>query len=279
MLIALSTGTLHTCGLDRAFAFAAEAGFQGIEIVIDNRWDSRAPAYLRTLQQRHGIPVLSLHAPFFHVNGWPSDPIESLQRTVALAEELEARAVVVHLPRRFRMGSMYVLDLMPRPIQVPVPCSENGFARWLVHDLPAFQAGTPVTITLEYLPRRRFLGLNVPFWQFNTWDELAQFAHLNLDTTHVGTWEGDLLAVYEQHKDRIAHVHLSNYDGREHRLPMDGHLPLGEFLGRLARDGYAGIVCVEAGPAAFASDEEAVVRRQLREVFEFCQSSSRGAVP
>jgi len=279
MIIALSTGTLHTCGLDRVFALAAEAGFQGVEVIIDNRWDSRAPTYLRTLQQRHGVPVLSLHAPFFHVNDWPADPIESLQRTVALAEELEARTVVVHLPRRFRLGSLSMPGILPQSYLFPIPRPENAFARWLLHDLPTFQANTPVTITLEYLPRRRFLGLTIPIYQFNTWPELAQFAHLTLDTTHVGTWDDDLLAIYERHKERIAHVHLSNYNGKEHRLPMDGHLPLAEFLGRLARDRYAGIVCVEAGPAAFASDEEDTVRRQLREVFEFCQSSSRGAVP
>lgn len=274
MIIALSAGSLHTYGLDRVFGLAVEAGFQGLEIIIDNRWDTHQPAYLRALQRRHGIPVVSLHAPFFHVEGWPSDMIQSLQHTVALAEELGVRTVVVHLPRRFRMGSFFLPHLMSRPARFPVPWrSEGSFARWLKEDLPAFQSSTPVTIAVENLPARRFLDVSIAAWQFNTWDELAQFAYLTLDTTHVGTWGHDLLAVYERIKDRIAHVHLSNYNGQEHRQPTDGHLPLGEFLRRLARDAYAGVVCMETGPKALEAGDETAVRRHLREAFDFCQKN------
>lgn len=270
MLIALSTGSLYTHGLDHVFSLAAETGFQGVEIVVDNRWDSHAPTYLRTLQQRHGIPVVCLHAPFFHVDDWPSDATQSLRRTVALAQDLGARTAVVHLPRRFRMGTFFLPGR--KPVSFPIPWrSEGAFARWLQEDLPAFQTGTPVTVAVENLPAKRFLGLSIPVWQLNTWDDLVEFPHLNLDTTHVGTWGQDLLAVYERIKDRVAHVHLSNYDGREHRLPMEGRLPLDELLRRLARDAYTGIVSVEVVPLAFASSDEGDVRRQLREAFEFCQ--------
>ena len=37
MIIALSAGPLHTYGLDHAFGLAAEAGFQGLEVIIVRR--------------------------------------------------------------------------------------------------------------------------------------------------------------------------------------------------------------------------------------------------
>jgi len=50
----LSSGSLYTYGLDRVFALAAEAGFDGIEVLVDMRFDTRQPAYLRRLVERHG---------------------------------------------------------------------------------------------------------------------------------------------------------------------------------------------------------------------------------
>ena len=43
MRFALSTGSLYTYGLDRVFALAAEVGFDGIEVLIDPRFDTRQP--------------------------------------------------------------------------------------------------------------------------------------------------------------------------------------------------------------------------------------------
>jgi sugar phosphate isomerase/epimerase len=234
-------------------------------------------AYLQTLQDRHGIPVVSLHTPFFLVDGWETETTHCLRCTVALAEGLGAHTVVVHLPRRFRARKLPVP--FRAPVLFPFPGAETAFACWLQEELSAFQAQTPVTIAVENMPRRRFLGMDVPAWQFNTWDELSQMSHLTLDTTHVGTWGFDLLAIYERVKERVAHVHLSNYNGKEHRLPTDGRLPLGELLRRLARDGYAGIVCVETGPEALGAGNDDTVLCALRETLDFYRHHTNGLTP
>ncbi|MBN1581936.1 MAG: sugar phosphate isomerase/epimerase, partial [Anaerolineae bacterium] len=81
----------------------------------------------------------------------------------------------------------------------------------------------------------------------------------------------DLLAVYERIQARIAHVHLSNFDGREHRLPPDGRLPLDKLLRRLAADGFQGAISVECGPDVFEASDEARCRAALRRVLDFCR--------
>jgi sugar phosphate isomerase/epimerase len=104
----------------------------------------------------------------------------------------------------------------------------------------------------------------------NTIPEWGSLPHLNLDTTHLATWDHDVLAVYEQVKTRIAHVHLSNFNGQEHRLPWDGQIPLDELLRRLRRDAFTGIICVELEPDPLWAQSEEKTKENLRRCYEFC---------
>ena len=76
-MIALSTGSLHTYGTARVAWMAAEAGFDGLEIMVDDRWDTRDPAYLLQTARNVGLPILSLHAPFRSgIQGWGGDELD-----------------------------------------------------------------------------------------------------------------------------------------------------------------------------------------------------------
>jgi len=65
-------------------------------------------------------------------------------------------------------------------------------------------------------------------------------------------------------------VHLSNFNGQEHQLPENGHLPLGALLLRLTQDGYGGAVSLEVGPEVLEAEDDAQVRAHLRRAVEFC---------
>jgi sugar phosphate isomerase/epimerase len=129
-----------------------------------------------------------------------------------------------------------------------------------------------VLIGVENMPAKPFLGRRVDIHWLNDLETLSQMPHLTLDTTHIGTWGLDLLAVYERLKARIVHVHLSDFDGREHRRPGEGRLPLGELLQRLTRDGYEGTVSLELGPEALEAEDEAQVRAHLQRAVDFCRT-------
>ena len=60
-------------------------------------------------------------------------------------------------------------------------------------------------------------------------------------------------------KDAGSFNHLSNYNGREHRLLQGGHLPLADFLRRLNRDRYRGIVTLELQPDVLRDEDEGQV--------------------
>jgi sugar phosphate isomerase/epimerase len=273
MKIAFSTGSLYTYGLDRVFRLAREAGFDGVEIIVDNRLDTQDDAYLRRLQERHDLPILSLHSPFplIAVDGWAWDEVTRTQRTVALAEALGVPTVVSHLPLRLHIAVVQA-TLVERRLLLPIlwPWGRS-YARWLKADLPTWQQTLPVTVAVENMPcfwlGRRRLDVHL----MNRVEEWGRFPHLTMDTTHLGTWGLDILTVYEQVADRVAHVHLSNYrDGQEHLRLDDGDLPLGAFLERL-RDRFQGTVTVELNPVSLEAEDENQVRAHLQATVEFCR--------
>jgi sugar phosphate isomerase/epimerase len=272
-MIALSTGSLYSYGTARVFEMAAEAGYDGMEVLVDHRWDGRQPAYLRRLVSDYGLPIVAVHSPFVvDVPGWPADQLGRLRRTVALAQELGASMVVTHLPFRLHAIAGYWHAYRPRRFFLPVPLPRREPYVHFLHDgLAEFEAETGVTIGVENMPSKRFLGLRINGHWFNNPVALASLPHLTLDTTHLGTWGLDPLVVYERLRERVVHVHLSNYDGREHRSPPNGRLPLAEFLQRLARDGYQGVVTVETGPDALDAGDEARCRAALRRALVFCR--------
>ncbi|MEJ2208998.1 MAG: sugar phosphate isomerase/epimerase [Anaerolineae bacterium] len=272
--IALSTGSLYTYGLARVFALAAEAGFDAIEILVDHRWDSRQPAYLRRLSAEAGLPIAVVHNPFKpFVPGWPHDSLGRLRESVAVAHEVGAPVVVAHLPLRIGGARLEFFGLRRGPALLPLPLGgEKAYRDFLLNGLASFEAEQGIKIGVENMPAKRALGRALDIHWLNDLETLGQMPHLTLDTTHVGTWGLDLLAVYEQLKARIVHVHLSDFDGNEHRLPGSGHLPLGGLLQRLVRDGYEGAVTLELGPEVLEAEDESRVRTHLRRVVQFCRS-------
>jgi sugar phosphate isomerase/epimerase len=271
--ITLSTGSLYTYGISRVFELAAEAGFEAIEILVDHRWDSRQPEYLRRLSRESGLPIVAVHSPFLpSVPGWPSDPHGRLTKSAALARELGVGVVVTHLPLRFHGVGIEFFGFSKRPMILPIPLPVSGdYGRFLLNGLARFENEEGVRIGVENMPAKRILGRRVDIYSLNTLDALASLHHLTLDITHLGTWQLDPVEVYERLKARIVHVHLSNFDGEEHRLPQEGHLPVADFLQRLKQDEYEGAVSVELNPDVLQVEDEGQVRIRLQSTVAFCR--------
>jgi sugar phosphate isomerase/epimerase len=276
--IALSTGSLHTYGISRVFELAAEAGFEAIEILIDHRWDTRHPAYLSRLSHGSGLPIIAVHSPFVPaVPGWSSDPLGRLRESAALARDLGAGIVVTHLPLRIHAVRIEFFGLSRRPTNLPLPIPVSGdYRRFLENGLGRFEEEEGVRVGVENMPAKRILGRRVEIHSLNTLDALDNLSHLTLDTTHLATWGLDPVEVYGRSKKRVLHIHLSNFDGTEHKLPQEGQLPLGDFLRQLKRDGYDGAVSVELGPDVLQADDEERVRVHLRRAFTFCRERLAG---
>jgi sugar phosphate isomerase/epimerase len=95
-----------------------------------------------------------------------------------------------------------------------------------------------------------------------------------MDTTHLGTWGWQPVAAYPRFGGRVRHVHLSNFDGKEHRRPEQGHLRLDELLVCLAAEGFAGTISLELHPEALdAGRPDAQVIARMADSLAYCRAA------
>ena len=160
MRFILSTGSLYNYSIDRVFALAAEAGFDGIEMMVDHRWDTRQSDYLRQLMDSHALAIPALHSPFSrNCQGWGETEFGAIVRTAELADELGAQVVVHHLPTRFGYA---FLQAAGRSLLLPNPFDTgHQYADWLTESYAELQASTDVLLCIENLPAQRFMGVRV----------------------------------------------------------------------------------------------------------------------
>ena len=273
-MITLSTGSLHNYAINRIFVLAAETGFDGIEVIIGRKWGTRDPTYLRHLSSTCGLPIVALHTPFVpDLQEWPICELERLEWTVALAQELGVNLVVAHLPMRFysMVGKLNLLGL--RRFVLRIPWLRRGAYFHFVRSnrFHEIESSSGVIVALENMPAHHLFGLQINGYWFNSSAKMSRFSSMTLDTSHLGTWGLNPVEIYEQLKERVVHVHLSNFDGRDHRSPVDGRLPLATLLSRLAQDSYPGAISVECSPDALQAEDESKCRLELTAALTFCR--------
>jgi sugar phosphate isomerase/epimerase len=142
--------------------------------------------------------------------------------------------------------------------------------------LSSFDGSSGPRVCVENMPARRILGLRLNVHWWNTVKEWQRLPNLALDTTHLGTWGLDIMNVYRGSRARVRHVHLSNFNGREHRRLEDGHLPLADLLDALRVDGYKGHIVVELAPEALEAHDERKVLAHLKNQAAFCRKRLNG---
>lgn len=106
--IGLSTASVYPQNTEAAFAYAADLGFDGVELMVWGDPVSQDIRHVEHLSERYQVPVLSIHAPCLLITQrvWGRDPLKKLARAAHAAEALGAATVVVHPP--FRWQRAYV---------------------------------------------------------------------------------------------------------------------------------------------------------------------------
>lgn len=251
--VIFSTGSLYTFGLDRVFAWTSASGFDGVEVMMDDRWDTHQEDYLRDLADRHEIPVLALHPPLYE-GAWRLPKGETLVRCARLAASLSIPTIVAHPPQPGR-----------------------GLDEWRSGPL-AEARETGVTIAVENMPkverrgwRSHFEGRGSSYLPRH----LDGFEEITLDTSHVAASRLDLMGFYRDVAARLRHVHLSDSDltgGDQHRLPGKGRLPLKPLLGALSEDGFTGTVSLELKPFQSGAPHPEKILDRMQEALRYTRS-------
>ena len=252
MKILLSSGSLYTLPLGKAFHIASETGYDGMEVIIPETL-GQDEGYSLLSNLKEIVPIYVLHAPFDLIPGW-GDRITALIKTIELAKRISIPMVNFHPPRWF--------DL------------EIKFWRWMytVRDFQRELGGGKVTIAMENMPYGgRPLKFN-PYILRRTRDVVRFIEKRNLyftfDCTHMGTakvtFAEDFRRLYKT--KRVKNIHFSDYGSKkEHLLPGHGILPLASLLEYLKESGYDEMITLEIIPQELPVDEEAI-KKALREV-------------
>jgi sugar phosphate isomerase/epimerase len=260
MLISLSTGSLFTLPLKKVCQLSADAGFDGVELIINQDFQ-KVNSFKLVAALQEITTIHSIHAPFMPLDGW-GGPMDSLRLSIDLAAESGIPLVNFHPPSW--MGG------------------EVGFWRWLysVHDFQKeLGRNGQVALTIENMPWVGRFKIN-PNILSNT-QHMIDFIHehnlfLTFDCTHMGSGKAnfinDFYLFYES--GRIRNIHFSDYGhGREHLLPGHGILPLTRFLNHLRSTDYQSTVTLELDPAEFPKNE-AHILESLREILAFLRKET-----
>ncbi|MGP4109889.1 sugar phosphate isomerase/epimerase family protein [Streptomyces sp. 4N509B] len=236
--VALSTASVYPEDTEAAFEIAGRLGYDGVEVMVWTDPVSQDTVALDRLAERHGVPVLAVHAPCLLITQrvWSTDPWQKLVKARLAAERLGATTVVVHPPFRW----------------------QRAYARDFVGGIRRMAEETDIRFAVENMYPWRYRDREVQAYAPG-WDPTHQdYRHFTLDLSHAATARTDAMAMARRMGDRLGHVHLG--DGRgsgrdEHLVPGRGTQPCAQLLEHLAVTGYEGHVVVEVSTRRAMSGE------------------------
>lgn len=259
----ISTGSAHRYGLYRFFEVAKKAGFKGVELIIDDSLDNQDADYIKKLETQFGLKIVSVHSAMEFVKTW-GDWKTRLKNSIKLAKVLKAEYLIVH----------------------SWDYSDPNYVGWLIeHQKTVYKQAKPVKIVIENATKRDdFTTGNTinPSYHFEV---MQQFESINLDMSHIGTAEMDLLEYYGKVKDKVQHVHFSDSDMRPsltkpgqiedcHLVPGKGKLPLKKFLKQLKANSYKGPISIELWSDMFGKNvTETLVIKNLKIAKKFVEAN------
>lgn len=264
MKLIFSAGSLYTLPTHTVFELAGEAGFDGMEIIINHDFGgANNLEYLKSLQAI--MPIQSIHAPFFEIDGW-GNKIDQLKKCANLAGEAGVPLINFHPPNWMAF--------------------EWRFWSWLkgVKDYQAEIGQNQVQITIENMPclpkpKINPYLLSKPERMIRFMEERNLF--LTFDTAHCGSMHTDFLSDFHDYYDsgKMRNIHFSDYsNGKEHLLPGHGALPLTRFLNHLRETEYDHAIVLELSPYEFPEDMD-LIREALAELYEYMCKETRHQPP
>lgn len=245
--VGLSTASVYPQNTEAAFRYAAELGYDGVELMVWAEPASQSIATVRGYARKYSVPVLAVHAPCLLISQrvWGADPVAKLERSVRTAEALGADTVVVHPPFRWQRRYAEGFAEQVRALE------EDGGVAVAVENMFPMRADRVFKRRagdIRRLERRGGPGLSLTAFS-PTYDPTdTGFRHYTLDLSHTATAGTDALALAERMGPGLVHLHLA--DGRgaahdEHLIPGEGTQPCAQVCETLVRTGFAGHAVAE----------------------------------
>ncbi|MBJ7338656.1 sugar phosphate isomerase/epimerase [Mycolicibacterium sp.] len=266
--VGLSTASVYPLRTEAAFEYAARLGYDGVELMVWAESVSQDIAAIRRMSEKHGIPVLSVHAPCLLISQrvWGADPVAKLERSVRAAEELGAQTVVVHPP--FRWQRRYAEGFTDQVAEL----ESSSEVMVAVENMFPFRAdrifGTGQSSISRMRKRGGTPGIAVSAFA-PSYDPLdGMHAHYTLDLSHSATAGTDAIDMAARMGEGLVHLHLCDGSGAstdEHLVPGRGTQPTVEICQMLAASNFSGHVILEVttSGARTAAEREQLLTESL----------------
>ncbi|MBP9718746.1 sugar phosphate isomerase/epimerase [Candidatus Gracilibacteria bacterium] len=243
-MITLSTDSLRGYGLNRIFKFVKEAGYDGVDLLLEpNQYDTMNASYIKSLIDEYNVPVVALQT---HQNAGAQD----ILKAVEIAKKIGTRIIVIQPPKMFNFK----------------------YSKWLTSEVPKIRQREEISIALENGTTETLLGL-IPGQAMNNISEMRKFKHAALDTTRVAMKHDDLIRTFHLVKSFLVHVHLSNVkQGKPYCLPDEGILPLESFLTKLKQEGYKGAISFKIQPRIINAGNDEKMLTHMAECKKFYEN-------
>jgi hydroxypyruvate isomerase len=226
--------------MDR-FKAAKEAGFDAVEVLFP--YDCPAQD-MRDQMVWNAQTFVLMNCPPPNFTGGP--------RGFAAVPGAEDR-----FRRDFERVLRYAEVLKPRHIHIMAGKAEGAVARsvFLRNLAWAAERAPKRSLTIEPLNPG-----DMPDYYLNDFDLAAAIldeldapnVHLQFDAYHARRITGDVMATWDAHGHRAAHVQFAGHPGRHE--PQGGDVDYDAFFARLDADGYAGHVSAEYAPLGTTAD-------------------------
>ncbi len=227
--IGLSTSSVYPESTAHAFAYAADLGYDAVEVMVGMDALSQQVAAVSQLSEHHDVPISAVHAPclLFTQRVWGTEPWGKLERSAEMAHEVGARTVVVHPPFRW----------------------QKEYARDFVNGIAALEESTGLSFAVENMyPWRASAKRGVEMYAPG-WDPSEEpYANTTVDLSHAAIAGSDPIAMARRLGDRLRHVHLTDGSGSakdEHLVPGRGSIGAAAFLHHVRDTGFDGEVVLE----------------------------------
>lgn len=302
MLLGYVTAILPELSLEEHFAFAAETGYDCLEVMcwppgkaerryagvthIDvSKLNKKEIKRIMELQVKHGVTISSLG---YYPNPLTPDKAAAAVYTDHLYALIDASAAL-----GINCVTTFVGRDKDRTIEEQWPIF---LATW--QPIVAYAGERGVRIGIENCPMRftkdewpggTNLAVSPAVWE-KMWADIPD-AHwgLNYDPSHLVLQHMDYTLPFRKYPERMIHVHAKDaridVDQRNHhgvfshpnlwhtpKIPGLGDVDWGRFIGYLRETGYEGAVCVEVEDRTFEGDTELrkeSLRQSLRHLRQF----------
>lgn len=239
-MILLSSQSFPHYGLERFFQFAKETGFEGIEITVNENFDTQNPEYLKSLSERFELPIRAFSMPHKKEDNF----YEAFQRTV---REFPRTSLNLATPQNFSFG----------------------YKKWMENIVPKLCQKYDLRLNRRNVTSKLMFGM-IPDRVDNSLFSLREKGHVCLDLSALWMTKEEPMRTVDFLSDKLRHVYLSNVFKNIPYSPLPaGVLPLESFLKKLAQIHFSGDFTLVISPKSLQEGNDEKMVETLKDSRDF----------